>query len=317
MEKPKGKEELLFPAKIALILVVPSLLLFIFFNIWPIAFSVYLAFTNANHINVYNPDYPARPLMFIGLNNFIQLFNDPAFYYSLLKTLLFLGTSVPLKILIGVGLAFLFSSPLIYGRKIMRGLLLTPWALPAILSVMIWRGVLDPRYGPVTQFFSFIIGRPFQAVGTVMNEWDSFLAYNVIEAWLAYPFIMTVVGGAISGIPKEIIEASIVDGAGIFSRTTKIVLPLIMRTVAFVAVLTSGASLQAFLIPFVLNDGGPMIRFMGKLIFSNDLLLLYGYHRFMRDYEWGYAASFYLIVVLILSVYVYVWFRFVFQRGGK
>ncbi|MEM2040160.1 MAG: hypothetical protein QXN79_06695, partial [Zestosphaera sp.] len=121
MEKPKGKEELLFPAKIALILVVPSLLLFIFFNIWPIAFSVYLAFTNANHINVYNPDYPARPLMFIGLNNFIQLFNDPAFYYSLLKTLLFLGTSVPLKILIGVGLAFLFSSPLIYGRKIMRG----------------------------------------------------------------------------------------------------------------------------------------------------------------------------------------------------
>ncbi|MEM2804162.1 MAG: sugar ABC transporter permease, partial [Zestosphaera sp.] len=97
----------------------------------------------------------------------------------------------------------------------------------------------------------------------------------------------------------------------------KIVLPLVMRTVAFVAVLTSGASLQAFLIPFVLNDGGPMIRFMGKLIFSNDLLLLYGYHRFMRDYEWGYAASFYLIVVLILSVYVYVWFRFVFQRGGK
>ncbi|MFN3268113.1 MAG: carbohydrate ABC transporter permease, partial [Zestosphaera sp.] len=149
MGKPKSKEELLFPTKIALILVIPSLFLFIFFNIWPIAFSVYLAFTNANDVNVYNPDYPARPLMFIGLSNFIQLFSDPAFYYSLLKTLLFLATSVPLKILVGVGLAFLLSTPLIYGRKIMRGLLLTPWALPAILSVMIWRGVLDPRYGPV------------------------------------------------------------------------------------------------------------------------------------------------------------------------
>jgi arabinogalactan oligomer/maltooligosaccharide transport system permease protein len=317
MAKPKGKEELLFPAKIALLLTIPSLFLFIFFNIWPIAFSVYLAFTNANQINVYNPEYPARPLRFIGLSNFVQLFNDPAFYYSLLKTLLFLGTSVPLKMLVGVGLAFLFSSPLIYGKRVMRGLLLTPWALPAILSVMIWRGALDPRYGPMTPFFSLIVGRPFQAVGTTMNEWDSFLAYNIIEMWLAYPFVMTVVGGAISGIPKEIIEASIVDGAGVFSRTTKVVLPLIMRTVAFVAVLTSGASLQAFLIPFVLNDGGPMKIFAGKLIYSNDLLLLYGYHRFMRDYEWGYAAAFYLIVVMILSVYVYIWFKFVFQRGGK
>lgn len=313
----KGKEELLFPAKIALILVVPSLILFIFFNIWPIAFSAYLAFTNANQINIYNPEYPARPLRVIGLDNFQKLFNDPAFYYSLLKTLLFLGTSVPLKILLGVGLAFLFSSPLIYGKRLLRGLLLTPWALPTILSVMIWRGALDPKYGPMTPLFSFIVGRQFQAVGTTINEWDAFLVYNVIEMWLAYPFIMTVVGGAISGIPKEVIEASIVDGAGALVRTVKVVLPLIMRSVAFIAVLTSGASLQAFLIPFVLNDGGPMIKYMGKLLNSNDLLLLYGYHRFMRDYEWGYAAAFYLVMVLILSVYVFIWFKFIFQRGGR
>ncbi len=305
-KKPK---QIIFPVKVALILIFPSIFLFLFFNLWPIAYSISLAFTNANNINIFNPK-AENPLRFIGLENFYKLLHDAGFYYSLYKTLLFVATSVPLKLAVGVMLAFLFTSPLIAGRKIMRGLLLAPWALPVIMSIMVWRGLFDPSSGPIAGLFAALTGRDFSIY---RHEWDAYLAYNIVEMWLAYPFIMTVTLGAITGVPREVIEASLIDGAGWWSRFRHIILPQISRPLWFATILTSGASLQAFLVPMLLNDGGPVkivSTFVGKaFVRVNDMLMLFGYHRAFMDGEYGYAAAFYLIVVLILAVYMYVWFR--------
>lgn len=305
----KRKAQVVFPVKIAFILIFPSIFLFLFFNLWPIAYSISLAFTNANYINIFNPQ-AKEPLRFIGLENFIKLFNDPGFYYSVYKTLLFVATSVPLKVLVGIMLAFLFASPNIIGRRIMRGLLLAPWALPVVMSIMVWRGLFDPESGPIATLFTSIIGRDYSIY---RYEWDAFLAYNIVEMWLAYPFIMTVTLGAITGVPREVIEASLIDGANWWARFRYIILPQISRPLWFATILTSGASLQAFLVPMLLNDGGPtqiVSTVVGKaFVRVNDLLMLFGYHRAFMDGEYGYATAFYIIVVLILSVYMYIWFR--------
>jgi len=301
--KPKT---VVFPSKVALLLIVPSLFLFLFFNLWPIVYSISLAFTSANYINIFRPDHPKYPLRFVGLDNFIKIFNDPGFKYSVYKTLLFVATSVPLKVAVGVALAFLFTSPMIWGRRVMRGLLLAPWALPVIMTIMVWRGLFDPAAGPVAHVFSSLLGRSYTIH---KNEWDAFLAYNIVEMWLAYPFIMTVVLGAISGIPRELIEASLIDGAGPLARFRYIILPQISRPLWFATILTSGASLQAFLVPMLLNDGGPTSIVGNAFVRTNDLLMLFGYHRAFMDGEYGYAAAFYLIVVVILAVYMYVWFK--------
>ncbi len=258
-------------------------------------------------------------LHFIGLGNFEKLFSDARFPYSILKTLLYVITSVPLKVAVGVLLAFLFSSPAIYGRKYMRALLLIPWALPVLLSVTTWRMLFVPGEGPYAQIMSSILGYKFNIY---THEWDAFFVYNIVEMWLAYPFIMTVTMGAITGIPKELIEAAYIDGASVFTRFRKIMLPLTAKPILFATFMTTGASLQAFMVPLLINGGGPaktiyLPGFPPALGNANEMIVLYGYNRAWLDQEYGLSAAAYLIVVAILLVYALIWFYYFYKKGGK
>ncbi len=257
-------------------------------------------------------------LHFVGARNFETLFGDSRFPYSLLKTLLFVATSVPLKMAVGVAVAFLFSSPLILGRKAMRAMLLVPWAVPVLLSVTTWRMLFVPGEGPLAGLFSRLVGGEFNIY---THEWDAFALYNIVEAWLAYPFVMTVTMGAIAGVPKELIEASYIDGAGVWMRFRRIMLPLTIRPILFAAILTSGASLQAFMVPLLINNGGPTttVRVPGfppALGGANEMMVLYGYNRAWLDQDYGLSAAAYLVVVGILLVYAVAWYYLFYRRGG-
>ncbi len=255
-------------------------------------------------------------LRFVGLENINELLHDSRFIYSIYKTLLFVVTSVPLKVSVGVLLAFFFSSELIYGRKIMRALLLTPWAMPVLLSVTTWRMMFEPGT-PLQQAFSYLVGHDFLLFAGC--EWDAFILYNIVEMWLAYPFIMTVTMGAIAGIPKEIIEATYIDGAGVWLRFRKVLLPQVIRPVLFATVLTTGASLQAFMVPLLINGGGPtgLIKIPGlepRYGNYNEFLILYGYDQARIYNEYGLASAVYLVVVVFLAIYVLAWLKIAYKR---
>jgi len=243
-------------------------------------------------------------LKYIGFENFNRLSRDPRFYNALYKTLLFVATSVPLKVSIGVLLALFYSTPMIYGRKALRALLLVPWAIPFLLSALTWKFLFHPGEGQLGALFK---------LDMYNYEWHAFLVYNLFEAWLAYPFIMTITMGALSGLSKDVIEASMVDGAGIRDRVFKIILPLIAKPLTLATILTTGASLQAFLIPLIINGGGPVGRIeipgVGWAVgYRNEMLILFGYNKIMIDQEYGYAASIYLVVIGIILIYVSIWF---------
>ena len=256
-------------------------------------------------------------LKFVGMDNFYTLFRDSRFPYSIFKTLLFILTSVPLKISVGLLLAFIFSSTMIYGRKVMRALLLIPWALPVLLSVTTWRMLFVPGQGFYAQIFSNISNYDFNIY---LHEWDAFLVYNLVETWLAYPFVMTVTMGAIASVPKEYIEAAYIDGSNVFTRFKKIMLPLISRPVLFAAILTTGASIQAFMVPLLINNGGPtallgFLNFPTALGNTNEVIILYGYNRAWLDQRYGLSTASFLIAVLILLVFAIIWFYFVYKRS--
>jgi arabinogalactan oligomer/maltooligosaccharide transport system permease protein len=256
-------------------------------------------------------------LKFVGMDNFYTLFKDSRFPYSIFKTLLFILTSVPLKISVGLLLAFIFSSTMIYGRKVMRALLLIPWALPVLLSITTWRMLFVPGQGFYAQIFSGISNYDFNIY---LHEWDAFLVYNLVETWLAYPFVMTVTMGAIASVPKEYIEAAYIDGGNVFTRFRKIMLPLISRPVLFAAILTTGASIQAFMVPLLINNGGPtallsFLNFPTALGNTNEVIILYGYNRAWLDQQYGLSTASFLIAVLILLVFAIIWFYFVYKRS--
>jgi arabinogalactan oligomer/maltooligosaccharide transport system permease protein len=263
-------------------------------------------------INTLENRLDSLQLKFVGLDNFIKLFTDPRFYYSLFKTLAFVAVSVPMKVGLGVALALLFSSPMIYGRKVFRALLLVPWALPFLLSALTWKFMSIPGKG----ILSILLG-----LNINVNEWHAFIVYSLFETWLAYPFIMTVTQGALAGVSKDVIEAAYIDGANAWQRATKVILPLISRPLILATILTTGASLQAFMIPLVLNGGGPTgtinIPFIGSAVGNlNEMLILFGYNRMYIDNLYGYAASIYLVVVIIILVYVGLWYALSRKYGG-
>ncbi len=249
-------------------------------------------------------------MKFVGLRNFNELLRDPRFINSIAKTITFTVTSVPLKVLLGVLLAMLYSSPTIYGRRIWRTMLLIPWAIPILLAGSSWKIMFLPGRGPLSVITGFDYNN---------YEWHSFLIYNLFEAWLAYPFVMTVTMGALAGVSKDLIEASYIDGAGAWFRLRKVVFPQIAGPVIFAAILTTGASLQAFMVPLLINGGGPTqtisIPWVGSRVGNvNEMMVLFGYNRAYRDKDYGYAAAAYIIVILILMIYIALWLKFAKSR---
>lgn len=286
-------------------LILPGLLLFLFFNLWPIAYSVYISFTDANIRNFPQPPPWAPeevrsgrpPLNYIGADNYVSIFVGPAsagFLNAVFWTLVFVAVSVPAKVLLGTLVGLLMSSERVLGKSIMRALLIVPWALPLILSVVAWRYVFDPTFGVVNQMlYALGVSRP---PDWIVQKDYAFAAMVVIEAWLAYPFIMTVVIGALANVPRAAYEAAYIDGAGRWQIFTRVTLPLIKRPLIYATVMTTAASLQFFLVAYLWN----FIQLYDRFI------LAYGFYwAFGSPFrEYGLAAAILTMSALFISIFM-------------
>ncbi|NJE86104.1 sugar ABC transporter permease [Thermococcus sp. CX2] len=292
---------------IALFLILPGMAAFLLFNLWPIVYSVYLAFTNAQLGNfpIQAPD--TEPLKFVGLENFRWILSDEKFRSAFMWTWIFVATSVTLKVLVGTFLSLLYNSKYVKGKMIYRSLLIIPWALPLLFSVTVWRFMFDPVFGPINQILKSI------GVSTLPN-WtnDPFwgiVALNIIEVWLAYPFMITVITAALQSVPSTLVEAAIIDGASYWQRLRHVVLPIVGKPIAFATILTSAASFQYFMVPYIYNAG----------LFEDKFILLYGFRKaFGAAPHYGRAAAVMIIATLVLAVYMYVNVRITkLQEGAK
>ncbi|WP_456366291.1 carbohydrate ABC transporter permease [Thermococcus sp.] len=278
----------------ALALILPGIVAFLFFNIYPILYSIYIAFTNAQLGNfpIQTPNAP--PLRFTGLDNFRWAISDPGFRSAFLWTWVFVATSVTLKVLAGVFLSVLYNSKYVIGKSLYRALLIIPWALPLLFSITVWRFMFDPIFGPVNILLKdFGVSTPPDWINNVTY---GFVALNVIEVWLAYPFMMTVITSALQAVPDILVEAAIIDGATYWQRLTKVVIPIVSKPIAFATILTSAASFQYFLVPFLYNGS----------LFEDRFLLLYGYQKAFGSSipHYGRAAAVLFIATLVLAVYM-------------
>ena len=294
---------------IALLLILPGIAAFLFFNLWPIIYSIYLAFTNAQLGNfpIYNPGSPAGPLRFVGLDNFRWILNDSGFREAFEWTWIFVFTSVTLKVFVGVFLSLLYNSEYVKGKAIYRSLLIIPWALPLLFSVTVWKFMFDPIFGPVNQILKSIgVSNP---PNWINDPFWGFIALNIIEAWLAYPFMMTVITAALQSVPETLVEAAIIDGANYWQRLRHVILPIVGKPIAFATILTSAASFQYFMVPYIYNSS----------LFEDKFLLLYGFQKaFGANPHYGRASAVMVIATLILAVYMYVNVRITkLQEGAK
>ncbi|MFA4701670.1 carbohydrate ABC transporter permease [Pyrococcus kukulkanii] len=291
----------------ALMLILPGLIAFLFFNLWPIIYSIYLSFTNAQLGNfpVQSPNAP--PLKFVGLENFKWILSDEKFRNAFKWTWIFVATSVSLKVIIGILLSLLYNSKYVKGKVIYRSLLIIPWALPLLFSITVWRFMFDPVFGPINIVLKDI---GISSLPNWINDpkW-AFLALNIIEVWLAYPFMLTVITAALQSVPDTLIEAAIIDGANYWQRFRYVILPSVGKPIAFATILTSAASFQYFMVPYLYNAG----------LFEDKFILLYGFRKaFGAVPHYGRATAVMVIATLILAIYMYINVKITkLQEGAK
>jgi arabinogalactan oligomer/maltooligosaccharide transport system permease protein len=272
--------------------VAPALLVMAIITFFPIIYMVYLSFRNLTALNLISGSE------FVGLRNYANVLGslDSTFYTVTLRTFVWTIINVFFHITLGVFLAIQLNKRGLRLAPIYRTLLILPWAVPTVVSALMWRTTLyDYNFGAFNQFLS-AAGLP--AVSWLQNATNAFIAVLLFNVWAGIPFNMLVASGALKSIPDELYEAAVVDGATPLQQHRSITLPLIRPTMIPATILGIIWTFNNLLAVYLITQGGPS----GK----TDILLTYLYRTAFLDNNFLYsvASAITVIVFFILLAFV-------------
>lgn len=228
------------------LLVGPNLFLFAVFTYWPLIYNGYLSFVRW--------DMLAPIKVWVGLDNYRFLFTSPDFGLILFNTFNFTLASVLLTCTLGLLVALLLNQEL-RGRNLVRGVVFSPVMLSGAAIGIVWIYIFDPRYGLLDIFIGALgLQSPYWLIDT---RW-AMGAVIIVHVWknLGYAVVIYIAG--LQAIPRELYEAALVDGAGVWARFRHITLPGLSPVTFFLVLTTILTGFQSFDIIQVMTNGGPV-----------------------------------------------------------
>lgn len=245
--------------------------------------------------------YENGEFIYVGLQNFTRLFSSDqasfldsmSIYFTFVVTVLWTVTNVALHVGIGMCLALLLREPWLKLKGVYRVLLIVPWAMPNYITALIWRGMFDHNFGAINQI---LVSLGLQRVEWYNEFLTSFAANLTTNTWLGFPFMMVVTLGALQAIPRDLEDAAAVDGASAWQRFRHVTFPLLKPALMPSVVLGSIWTFNAFNIIYLVSKGSPDG--------STEILVSEAYKwAFERQYQYGYAAAYAMVVFVILVLY--------------
>ncbi|MTI59578.1 MAG: sugar ABC transporter permease [Firmicutes bacterium] len=231
---------------IAWILVIPVLLVRGFTIIYPIFETFRISFYNVRLLRGINE--------FVGIQNYIDVFQDPKVLTSLKFTVIFVVASMALHIILGVALALILNMKFM-AKKFLRTIVLIPWAMPMVVIGMAAKWGFNNDYGLVNNFIRLFV--PNFELSWLIHTNTARAAVVAMDVWKDLPFFAILVLAALQFIPEEIYEAARVDGAGAIQAFFKITLPLIMKSILVLSIPFTMWRLASFDIVYAMTSGGP------------------------------------------------------------
>jgi len=272
--------------------IAPNLLAVAVFMLFPLGFSLYMAFQKWNLFT---------PAKFVGWANFHRLFaGDPLFGIALRNTVVFtVGTVVPTLAISLIVAATLNRK--IKGIGIFRTVLFLPLAVSAVVMAVVWRFVFDTNNGLLNIMLGWIGIGP---VPWLVDPTWAMVSLCLVRIWQSVPFATVILLAAMQGVPEDLYEAAKIDGAGEIRRFFAITLPLIRSASSFVVVVSIINSFQAFDLVYVLTGGhgGPesATYVFGIMLFQNAFAFT----------DVGYASALAWVMFAILLVITTLQLRF-------
>lgn len=267
--------------KIIITFLLPSLLGLLIFKVGAMLYSLYISFTDWNLFG--SPK-------FVGLENYIQIFQDPRFYDSLKNTLLFIIGYLPIVVVLSLGVALLLNSK-VKGVNIFRGLFFLPVITSWVAVSMIWKGLLNPEFGVINSIIEV-----FGGTGPAWLQNPTFVipAVVMVSVWKDVGFLSIIFLGGLQGISQEYYEASKIDGANKWNQFRNITLPLLSPTTFYALIITIINSFQVFDQIWIMTSGEPtadLVPVMVTEIYKNSF----------QYQKMGYATALSWILFLICT----------------
>ncbi|MFO7321701.1 MAG: ABC transporter permease subunit [Chloroflexota bacterium] len=255
----------------------------------------------------------------VGLENFTRLFRDQSiwgpFFTVFLWTIFHAAAVVFITFALGMGMALLINDEIVPMRKFFRSILLIPYAIPAFISVVVWRGILDPNLGVINNVLGGLLGIAPNWYGDAMAARAAIL---LIQLWLGFPYMMLIITGALQSIPADIYEAATVDGANAFQRFRSITLPLVLVTVGPLLIASFAFNFNNFTVIQLFNRGGPAIPGSSVPTGYTDILITYTYRQAFGTAggtDYAFASTISILIFLIVAAITI--FNFRFTRGWE
>ena len=236
----------------------------------------------------------------VGFQNFRLILSDQSvrgpFVRVLIWTFAYALLSVIITFILGLALALILNHPKIKGRKILRSILILPYAMPGFLSVLIWAGLLNDDFGAINQVFG-------SSIPWLTDPFWAKVSTLLVQLWLGFPYMFLITTGAIQSIPAELAEAAAVDGAKPRHILMKIKLPLLMVSVTPLLIGSFAYNFNNFGGIYLLTGGGPVME-DSPIAGATDILISYTYKLAFdagRGNDYGLACAISIVIFFIVA----------------
>lgn len=252
--------------------------------------------------------------VYVGLANFERMITEPGLAGPLrdifVWTVVFAFSSVILSFAVGLLMALVLNDPRMPLRPVIRSLLIIPYAIPGVISIVVWRGMLNLNLGVVTNMWDSLFGvRP----QFLIDPWLAKFSILLVNTWLGYPYMMLVTSGALQAIPSEVYEAAAVDGAKPWQRFSLITLPLLMVSVGPLLIASFTFNFNNYLLIEALTGAdAPTIPNSPVPARYTDILISYTYNIAFggRGSDYGYASAITIVIFVVVAAVTMMQYRF-------
>ncbi len=274
-------------------LVAPVVVVLLAITGYPLVYNLW------NSFHFVNLSYGNLPRRFVGGANYTSMFGSSAWVAALERTLAFTGISVVFDMIVALGLALMLHRKF-KGRGVLRASILIPWAVPTVVSAMLWKTMFDPRAGFVDYFLG-AIHHPWASLTWVnANVFRSWVVIFIADAWKNVPFVAIILLAGLQVIPTEVYEAARIDGATAWQSFRRMTLPLLKPAIMVALIFRTLQAFLVFDVIYIMTGGGPGT--------STETLAFLNYQTFINNTDFGVggAMSMMLCVMALVVAAVYV-----------
>lgn len=272
----------------------PALSAILVFFFIPVIAAFIISFTD---FDIYSVGDLSK-VRFIGLRNYLKLFQDPLFWKSLQNTFYFVFVAGPLSIAVSLGAAMLLNSKLVRFKAIFRLTYFIPVVTTLVAVAIVWRFIYHPRFGIMNYFLEFFgvpsidwLGDPNWAMPAII----------LMAVWKNFGYNMIIFIAGLQNIPEYLYEAADIEGANWWQKFKSITLPMLAPTTLFISIITMIGFFQLFAEPYVMTQGGPLN--------STLSIVQYMYREGFRWWNMGYSASIAFVLFFIIFAGTLIQFR--------